>query len=198
MPHRILLTGANGFIASHILSQLLSAHHSVRAVVRSQTKAAAVRALHPSANLDFAIVPDITAPGAFDEALTSTPPFDIVLHTASPFLMKAASSTSDFLNPAIKGTTEILEGIKRVGAGVKRVVLTSSYAAVGAFGQRDERNKVYTESDWNPVTLEDVEKSGAKGTAYGASKKYAEKAAWEVVEKGGLGWDLVVLNPPMV
>lgn len=76
--HRILLTGANGFIALHILSLLLSlpAKHSVRAVVRSQSKADDVKALFSSASsaqLDFAIVPDITAHGAFDEALESEP-----------------------------------------------------------------------------------------------------------------------------
>lgn len=74
--HRVLLTGANGFIASHILSQLLSspAQHSVRAVVRSQSKVEDVKSLFPSASskqLDFAIVPDMTKVGAFDEALKS-------------------------------------------------------------------------------------------------------------------------------
>ncbi|KAF2738789.1 3-beta hydroxysteroid dehydrogenase/isomerase family protein-like protein [Polyplosphaeria fusca] len=201
-PHRILLTGANGFVASHILAQLLSASHSVRAVVRSASKASAVRALHPSSpNLDVAIVPDMTAPGAFDTALQSDPPFDIVMHTASPFLMKAADSTSHFLEPAIKGTTEVLEGVKRVAGGVRRIVLTSSFAAVGSFGLKDERGKVYDESDWDPVTLEMVEENTAdKRLAYRASKTFAERAAWDVVEKGGQGlvWDLVVLNPPMI
>jgi len=76
--HRILLTGANGFIASHILSQLLSspAKHSIRAVVRSQSKVDDVKALFPEASekqLDFAIVPDMTISGAFDDALNSEP-----------------------------------------------------------------------------------------------------------------------------
>ncbi|KAH7135075.1 3-beta hydroxysteroid dehydrogenase/isomerase family protein-like protein [Dendryphion nanum] len=203
-PHRVLLTGANGYIASHILSQLLSASHSVRAVVRSQSKVESVRSLFPasSSQLDFAIVPDMTAPGAFDTALQSEPPFDVVLHTASPFLYKTAGSPSDFLEPAIKGTTEILEGVKRVGNSVKRVVITGSFAGVGAFGLRDESNKVYTEADWNPVTEEDLEKAGDnfKGLSYLASKTFAERAAWDIVEKGGkdLGFDVVVLNPPMV
>lgn len=76
--HRILLTGANGFVASHILSQLLAspAQHSVRAVVRSASKVDAVKSLFPSTSpqqLDFAVVPDMTVPGAFDDALKSDP-----------------------------------------------------------------------------------------------------------------------------
>jgi len=76
--HRILLTGANGFIATQILKQLLEspAQHSVRAVVRSQSKVDDVKALHPNVSsdrLDYAIVPDMTVKGAFDEALKSEP-----------------------------------------------------------------------------------------------------------------------------
>jgi nucleoside-diphosphate-sugar epimerase len=207
-PHRILLTGANGYIASHILSQLLSPSsplsHSVRAVVRSQSKVDAIRALFPStpsSRLDFAVVPDITVPGAFDQALQpDNGAFDIVMHTASPFLFAAANSVQDFMDPAIKGTTEILAGIQRVAkSSVKRVIITSSFAAVGTFGPAETPGKIYTEDDWNPVTLQEVEEAwakGNKGLAYLASKTFAERAAWQ--ESEGKEWDLVVLNPPMV
>jgi uncharacterized protein YbjT (DUF2867 family) len=76
--HRILLTGANGYIATHILKQLLAspAQHSIRAVVRSPSKVNDVKAVFPnikSNHLDFAVVPDMTVKGAFDEALKSDP-----------------------------------------------------------------------------------------------------------------------------
>jgi nucleoside-diphosphate-sugar epimerase len=88
MSQHILLTGANGFIGAHILSLLLKNGHSVRAVLRSKAKADQVLADFPTfgSKLDFGIVPDITSPGAFDVAVQSDPPFDIVIHTASPFL----------------------------------------------------------------------------------------------------------------
>lgn len=93
------------------------------------------------------------------------------MHTASPFLYKAAGGAKDFLEPAVKGTIEVLEGIQRVTPhSVKRVVLTSSFASIGAFGQVDEAGKVYTEEDWNPVTLETAEASTDKNVAYLASK----------------------------
>jgi nucleoside-diphosphate-sugar epimerase len=90
MSQRILLTGANGFIGAHILSLLLTNGYSVRAILRSQSKADQVLADFPTyaSKLDFGIVPDITAPGAFDTAVRSDPPFNAAIHTASPFLCK--------------------------------------------------------------------------------------------------------------
>lgn len=85
---RVLLTGASGFIAAHTLDILLERGHSVVGTVRSQEKADKIKAQYNGKyadNLSFAIVPDIAQPGAFDEAVKSDPPFEAVLHTASPF-----------------------------------------------------------------------------------------------------------------
>jgi nucleoside-diphosphate-sugar epimerase len=129
--HRILLTGSNGYIASQILSQLLaSGTNSARAILRSLPKLDGVNSSFldtPASQLHFNIVPDNTIPGASDEALKSDIPFDIVMHTASPFLCSTTSSARDFLEPAIKGTTEILEGIQRVAQDTfERVIISSS------------------------------------------------------------------------
>ncbi|OHW95392.1 NAD-dependent epimerase dehydratase [Colletotrichum incanum] len=133
MPHRVLLTGANGFIAQHILAQFLSAGHSVRAVVLGEFSIYQLQktfSSYPGSQLDFALVPDITTLGAFDEALISNPHFDVVLHAASPFDFRKGSSNAEFLEPAVKDTTEILSGVVRTAPGVKRVVVTSSTAAI--------------------------------------------------------------------
>ena len=197
--HRILLTGANGFVGSHILKQLLPRSNvSVRAVVRSQSKIEDVK--HDFGNfknLDFAIVPDITSPNAFHEALQDTDtPFDAVIHSASPFLYKAVSSNREFLDPAIHGTEGILKSIKAVAPSVKRVVVTSSFAAVGDFAKlADAHGKVYTEEDWNPVTFDEALNSDNKNLAYQASKKFAEKAAWDFVKNEKPNFDVVVINP---
>jgi nucleoside-diphosphate-sugar epimerase len=179
MVQRALLTGANGFIGSHILEQLLAQGYSVRAIVRSQAKAQQVISDFPNygSKLDTGVVPDITAPGAFDEAVKSNPPFDTVIHTASPFLYRVISDNQEFIEPAIKGTVEILKSVKAHAPEVKRVVITSSCAAVVDFsaGPTSTPPKVYTENDWNPTTLESIS-SGTANNAYQASKKFAEKA----------------------
>jgi nucleoside-diphosphate-sugar epimerase len=114
MSQRVLLTGANGFVGSHVLDQLLSRGFSVRSVVRSEAKAQQVLSDFPNwgSKLDFGAVRDITSPGAFNQVVKSTPPFDIVIHTASPFLYRVISDNREFLDPAIKGTLEVLKSIK--------------------------------------------------------------------------------------
>ncbi|PQE29505.1 hypothetical protein CJF32_00003243 [Rutstroemia sp. NJR-2017a WRK4] len=166
MSKRILLTGANGY-------------HSVRSVVRSDAKAQQVLsafAIYKS-QLDFGIVPDITSPGAFDQVVQSDPPFDIVIHTASPFLYRVITDNREFLDPAIKGTSEILKLIQKHAPSVKRVVLTSSCAAIVNFAGEyvSDPQKIYTEDDWNPTTWESA-LTGNQNNAYQASKKFAELA----------------------
>lgn len=85
---RVLLTGGSGFIAAHVLDILLHRGHSVVTTVRSQEKANKIKKAHPSYGsdkLDFSIVEDIAQEGAFDKAVVSDPPFEAVIHTASPF-----------------------------------------------------------------------------------------------------------------
>lgn len=84
---RVRYTGGSGFIAAHIIDVLLEHGHSVVTTVRSQAKADKIKAAHPNvpkSKLDFAIVEDVAQEGAFDKAVISDPPFEAVLHTASP------------------------------------------------------------------------------------------------------------------
>ncbi|OHW90935.1 NAD-dependent epimerase dehydratase [Colletotrichum incanum] len=203
MPQRILLTGANGFIAQHILAQFLAAGHSVRAVVRSESSASQLRKVFSSylpSQLDTALVPDITTPGAFDQVLVSNPPFDTVLHTASPFNFRKGNSNADFLDPAIKGTTEILHGVNRVAPTVKRIIVTSSMAAIIDIFKPPVSNppKIYDHRDWLKVSRQDAETTENPHLPYLASKTFAEKSAWAFVAENKPSFDLVTINPPLV
>ncbi|EJD39222.1 putative cinnamoyl-CoA reductase [Auricularia subglabra TFB-10046 SS5] len=197
-PQRVLLTGASGFVAAHVLHSLLEHGFWVRCTVRSQSKASAIAAQYPghAAQLDFAIVPDISEPGAFDAAVVADPPLDFVVHTASPFHYAVADPERDFLRPAVQGTRGILESVKKHASGVKRVVVTSSFATVLDPTRAAWPGTTFTEADWNPVTWEDGINN--HGLTYIASKKFAELEATKFVEEEKPNFDVVILNPPWI
>lgn len=196
---RVLLTGGSGFIAAHCIDILLEHGHSVVTTVRSQEKANKIKEAHSGVGkdkLDFAIVEDIAQPNAFDEAVKSDPPFEAVLHTASPFHFKVTDVQKELLDPAVIGTTGILKSIKKSAPSVKRVVITSSFAAIVNPSKGDWPEHTYSEKDWNPVTHEQALEN--PGTGYRGSKTFAEKAAWEFVEKEKPNFTIATINPPLV
>ena len=192
----VLISGGSGFVATHILNVFLSRGYHVRTTGRSQQSAEKVKAAHPNDidQLSFSIVEDIQKPGAFDEAVKGV---DGVVHTASPFATQVEDNERDLLNPAIKGTTEILHSIKNYNPSVKRVIIISSVASILDLAKDPRPGYIYSEKDWNPCTYEEA-KTGDGGTAYCASKLFAEKAAWEFVEKEKPNFSITTILPPMV
>lgn len=197
---RVLLTGGSGFIAAHTLDILLDHGHSVVTTVRTQDKADKIKASYKSyvdkGQLGFAIVPDIAQPDAFEKAVVSDPPFEVVLHTASPFHYNVTDVKKDLLDPAIVGTTSVLKSIKAHAPSVKHVVITSSYAAIVHPKNGYWPGHIYSEDDWDPITLEEAKENPMTG--YRASKTFAEKAAWDFVEHEKPNFSLSTINPPMV
>ncbi|KAJ5787756.1 hypothetical protein N7457_002746 [Penicillium paradoxum] len=191
---KVLLTGGSGFIAAHIVDILLQHGFDTVVTVRSEEKGKRILDAHPNASqkLSYVIVKDVAQNGAFDEAVVSNPPFDYVLHTASPFHFNVQDPVKDFLDPAIKGTTGILKAVKAYAPTVKRVVITSSFAAIVNSKQHP---KVYSEKVWNPVTWEEAMDHSL---VYRASKTFAEKAAWDFIEKEKPNFDVATINPPLV
>ena len=100
----VLLTGANGFVASHILSGLIERNFHIVAAVRSERKAQEIVKLHPTweSNITFIFVPDITAVNAFNEAFQARQ-IDYVIHTASPLNFNAKDIQEEVIRPAIEG-----------------------------------------------------------------------------------------------
>jgi nucleoside-diphosphate-sugar epimerase len=196
---RVLLSGGSGFIAAHVLDELLNHGHSVVTTVRSQEKANKIKEAHPKYGkdkLDFAIVEDIAQEGAFDKAVISEPPFEAVIHTASPFHFNVTDVQKELLDPAVVGTTGILRSIKKSAPSVKRVVITSSFASIvdGTKGSRPDYT--YSEADWNPITREQAVENPSNG--YRASKTFAERAAWDFIEKEKPNFTIATINPPLV
>jgi nucleoside-diphosphate-sugar epimerase len=193
---KVLLTGGSGFIAAHCLDVLLEHGHDVVTTVRSDEKGQKLLENHPSvpqSKLSYVIVKDIAVEGAFDEAVKSDPLFDAVVHTASPFHYKITDRKKDMLDPAIIETTGILKAIKANAPSVKRVAITSSFAAIANL---KSHAKVYSEAVWNPITMEEALSDDT--LAYRGSKTFAEKAAWDFVEKEKPNFQITTLNPPLV
>ena len=193
---RVLLTGGSGFIAAHVLDILLEHGHSVVTTVRSQEKANKIKDAHPKVGkdkLDFALVEDVAQEGAFDKAVVSDPPFEAVIHTASPFHFNVTDVQKELLDPAVIGTTGILKSIKKSAPSVNRVVITSSFASIVNPSKGTAPDKTYSEADWNPITHKEALENPAAG--YRASKTFAEKAAWDFVEKEKPNFSLATMCP---
>jgi len=113
--------------------------------------------------------------------------------------VKVENNKRDLLDPAMKGTTEILSSIQRHNPSVKRVVLTSSFASIWNGSKGNWPEHTYTEADWNPITYEEAAEDSTDGViAYCASKTFAEKAAWDYVAQHKPNFTLTTICPPMV
>ncbi|ATY58441.1 NADPH-dependent methylglyoxal reductase GRP2 [Cordyceps militaris] len=198
---KILLTGGSGFIAAHILADLLKAGRHVITTVRTQAKADAIHSAHPdlvaSGQLLAVPVGDIASPTAFDDVLAAHgSELRGVLHTASPFHYNFTDAQAEVIDPAVNGTTGILRAIRAHAPHVARVVVTSSFAAILDPDKAWDHGTVYTEASWNPNTARDAAENKMAG--YRVSKTLAERAAWDFVRREKPPFDLVTVNPPLV
>ncbi|KAL1857329.1 hypothetical protein Plec18167_008406 [Paecilomyces lecythidis] len=195
----ILLTGASGFLAAHILDKFLSKGYKVRGTVRSESSIEAIRkATNPQYHdkLSFAIVPDMQAPYAFDEAVQGV---NGIVHSASPFVLQAEDMARDILDPAINGTLNMLKAAAAAkNPQLKRVIVTSSFAAIGDLDHGHRPGYTYSERDWNPATYEAAAKHPSGAWVYCASKALAERAAWDFVEKEKPQFSLSTICPPWI
>lgn len=186
-PPPVCVTGASGFIASHVVAQLLAGGYRVRGTVRNLGKTKDYEHLKklPGAAERLELVQgDLLTPGAFDAAVAGT---THVMHTASPYVLDAKDPQRDLVDPALEGTRNVLASCKQAGT-VKRVVLTSSMAAIT---DEPEGDHVLTEDDWNT-------KSTLDRNPYYLSKTLAEREAWRIVDEEKPGFGLVVVNPFLV
>ncbi|SCU87189.1 LADA_0E02542g1_1 [Lachancea dasiensis] len=203
MDEKVLVTGASGYIALHIVNILQSERYHVVATVNSQNKADQMansfEHYYPYAVLDVVVVEDATSESAFEKVFEDHPDIQHVIHTAPTAIAGTESTTeASFLIPATEGTKNVLESIKRHGQNVKTVVVTSSFAALMDLQNAADPKCVISEKSWNPITWEEAK--GNENRAYEASKKVAEQLAWNYYEenKGHLNFTLTTVNPPFV
>ncbi|KAK6897274.1 putative NADPH-dependent methylglyoxal reductase GRP2 [Candida tropicalis] len=197
----VFVSGASGYIAQELVKQLIQKNYKVVGTVRSNEKGDSLKenlkaAGLQSENFSYEIVKDIAVEGAFDEALKAHPEVTIFLHTASPFHFNVTDVEKELLLPAINGTKNALQAIKTYGPQIKHVVVTSSYAAIGAFFDFADPSKSKDESDWNPINYEQAKSNPHSG--YVGSKKFAEQEAWEFLKNEKPNFTLSTVNPVYV
>ena len=190
---KVLVTGGSGFIAAHTIVPLLAAGHEVRTTVRNLKREPEVRAmlkqgglssdLADSSQLTF-IAADLLDDIGWPEAAAGC---EFVHHIASPFPSTVPKDENELIRPAREGAVRVLRAARN--AGVRRVILTSSFAAIG-YGHPDHAAS-FTEEDWTNPDAPDIQ-------AYVKSKTLAERAAWEFMQREGGSLELAVVNPVAV
>ncbi|MGM9509733.1 SDR family oxidoreductase [Larkinella sp. GY13] len=181
----VLITGGTGFVGIHTILQLLQKGYNVNTTLRSLSKKdRIINALKDAGIDDFTRLAffeaDLTSDTGWEEAVAGV---DYVLHVASPFPAQDPTDENDLIVPARDGALRVLKAAQK--AGVKRVVLTSSFAAIGY--SRSPKDHLFTEEDWTDAT--------APIPPYIKSKTVAEKAAWAYIEAEGGNLELTVINP---
>lgn len=171
----ILVTGGSGFVGSHCIKRLLADGHVVRTTVRFASRADDVRKMIGGDAVEF-VEADLSRDDGWPEAVRGC---SHVLHVASPFPAKQPDNADELIVPAREGALRVLRASR--DAGVQRVVMTSSFGAIG-YGQ--EPDHIFTEKDW-------TRPEGC--SPYIQSKTFAERAAWELARSSGL--ELSVINP---
>ena len=183
----VLVTGGSGFIGAHCILQLLGAGYDVRTTVRDLKREADVRAMLKVGGSDAGdrlsfVAADLEKDAGWADAVAGC---EYVLHVASPFPANIPKHEDELIVPAREGALRVLRASR--DAGVKRVVLTSSFAAIG-YGQEP---RTFDERDWTNLNGEGL-------TPYVKSKTIAERAAWDFIAKEGGALELSVVNPVAV
>jgi nucleoside-diphosphate-sugar epimerase len=184
----VLVTGGSGFIGSHCIIQLLAGGHTVRTTVRSLSREPDVRAMLKVGGVDAGERLSFAAADLMNDAgwRETAAGCDFVLHVASPFPLGVPKHEDDLIVPAREGALRVLRAARE--SGVKRVVITSSFAAIG-YGH-PPRTTPFDETDWTDL-------DGLHVGAYPKSKTIAERAAWDFIAREG-GLELSVINPVAV
>ena len=193
MTQTVLLTGASGYIAKHIALQLLEAGYNVRGTVRDLSRGTEVTdAIRPhlkdDSNLETRlafVALDLTTDTGWTEAMDGV---DVLMHTASPFPLDQPKNEDDLIRPAVDGAMRALRAAH--AAGVKRVILTSSTAAISG-SALPAGDISFDETNWTDPTDPDA-------GAYVRSKTLAEQAAWNFVSKDAPDMHLTTINPGFV
>ena len=182
---RVLVTGASGYLGTRVVADLLRSGTQVRATLRTPSGEPTLREALHRADADAGALDTVYVSLTEDARWTdATEGMDGVYHLASPMIQ--STDPDEVVVPARDGTLRVLRAAR--DAGVARVVLTSSFAAIG-YSPKPVRD--YTEEDWTDPRTPGL-------AAYPLSKAVAERAAWDFIHSEGGDTELVVINPTWI
>ena len=179
----VLLTGASGFIATHIVNQLFELGYNIIGTVRSEEKGNWLARRYPGFKYEIVDL-STSADGnvsPFTKVFKAHPEIKYVIHAASPVSDYQDNFYKNFFVPAVEGTKNILQAAHKYGPNIKKFIYTSSIAAAVNLGLPSE-NQTLTEESWNPISDDPEELDKSWNNAYSASKTYAERAVWKFKE----------------
>ncbi|MCF6165094.1 SDR family oxidoreductase [Furfurilactobacillus rossiae] len=182
----VVVTGGSGFIAVHIILQLLQQGYAVRTTVRSMKKTDLIHEMLAKGGVaDFSnlaiVEADLTSDDGWTEAVKGA---TYVIHPASPTPTLNFKNEDEMIRPAVDGVLRVMRASR--DAGVKRFVLTSAYGAI--FAGHKNRTTPYTEKDWTDLSAKNIH-------PYQKSKTMSEHAAWNFINSEGNGMELATVNP---
>jgi len=182
----VLVTGGTGFVGVHCILQLLQKGYNVKTTLRSlKRKDEVIEMLKTGGIISFDnlafIETDLTKDDNWDEAMKDC---DYVLHVASPIFLSLPKDENEMIRPAVDGALRVLKAARN--AGVKRIVMTSNFGAVG-YSHKNPNDEI-TETDWTEPNEKGL-------SSYNKSKVMAERAAWDFIKNEGGDLELSVINP---
>ena len=187
----VLVTGGSGFIATHCILKLAAAGYKIKSTVRNLDRVSDLNKILDEAGSTYErlnkidvdwVSADLTKDEGWSEAVKGC---DYVMHVASPVALEEPKDENDLIVPAREGTLRVIKAANE--EGVKKIVLTSSVAAIIYGHEKDSFN----EEDWTDTDAEGC-------SAYNKSKTYAEKAAWDFINSDECNMELSVINPSLV
>jgi len=196
-----LVTGANSFVAAHIIQILIADGHTVVGSVRRQSAGDDLLKVHPEwkEKLQFVVIEDYAKDGAWDPVFQQHE-IDYIVHTAAPLMDNPANTDYDehYLEPGVGANLSLLKSAVKYAPNLKSIAITGSINAMTMGTPEENRTIEYTNETWNNITREKAREAQNPYVSYCSSKKEAELAVWDFIKTEKPKFTVTVFLPALI